>query len=213
MTSSALAGITLTLLLSACGGAENEVRGGLSITKQSIAPELQSPPPLGATGEPAGSTDGDGDGGNVVPPVDELPQEETSSPPASSLQPETSSSLPVISYEEVFKVLDDHGLFYKSDQEYLDTAAALSRDGGFEEWVAGVLKEAQRQYPAAADELEQGKTMAEIMEPWVAIFANKKGISPNIVDWEQTDLLRYIVSLDKWPTVEEFSTMIETEAP
>lgn len=111
------------------------------------------------------------------------------------------------------KVLKDHGLFYNTEQEYLDTAAALSRDGGFKSWVSAVRKTAQGEYPAAAKQLAEGEVMADIMAPWVAIYANKKGVSPNIVDWETTDLLRYIASLDQWPSMEEFNTMIETVAP
>jgi len=145
--------------------------------------------------------------GKIVPPVKELDIEDLASTPSMDSTPLPNE---VISAEDVYQVLSDYGLFYETDANYIDTAAALTRDGGYAEWIDVVRREAQKQYPAAAAEIAQGKTMKEIMVPWVAIYANKKGINPNIVDWEQTDLLRYIVALETWPAVEEFSIMVDT---
>lgn len=198
-----------TLLLTACGGAgateTPRIMGGERDSQSARPSAFPSEPP---TQEPASEG-----APNIVPPVAELPEDVSPATPPTTVQAQPSPSFPLVTAEEVFQVLKDHGLFYKTDQDYENTAEALTRDGGFEEWVGTVREEAQNEYPAAAEELGRGLTMEEIMEPWIAIYANKKGISPNIVDWEQNDLLRYIVALDEWPTVEEFSTMVENVSP
>lgn len=192
------------MILSACGQTEISTGSSAQYPKG-----VSSETPLGASQVSGDNKEGpeNKEPGKIVPPVKELPIDELA--PTYSPTPAPTAS-EVISAEDVYQVLSNYGLFYASDTDYINTAAALTRDGGYADWVNVVRKEAQKQYPAAADEIAQGRTMKEIMIPWVAIYANKKGISPNIVDWEQTDILRYIVALDVWPTIEEFNTMIDT---
>lgn len=193
------------IALAGCSSGASTVAGSSISTRPNNISTLERPslqPPSASAEQPSTSE---------PTPTSPAPGSATAapSPAATDVEP----APPTITAEQVQKVLKDHGLFYKTEQEYIDTAAALSRDGGFKSWVKTVNQTAQGEYPAAAKELAKGEVMTDIMAPWVAIYANKKGVSPNIVDWETTDLLRYIASLDQWPSIEEFDEMIETVAP
>lgn len=128
----------------------------------------------------------------------------TGLPPAPAKKPQK-----VYTASQVRNFLDSYGLTSKDPAK---TARVLTT--GQLTWTkfkADSISVAKKGYPAAASELGRGRTMDQVMDPWITRFAATLELAPAAVDWQKEPLLNAVPRGRTYPTYTEFDRAVRAD--
>lgn len=114
---------------------------------------------------------------------------------------------------QIRRVVDSYWTFYPDETEYAKWSKTIGTDASyFEQWRQVIVDAAAKEYPVAAKDLRAGKTMTQVMAPWVTAYAYLMGQDPSTVEWKKANPLLLTAERDAWPTYDQFYNWVHNDS-